>query len=182
MKVISTNIGRPRDVRWDGELVRTGIFKEPVDAITIRKQYVEGDTVADPAVHGGERKAVYAYPSEHYPFWREEFPAMNMPWGMFGENLTTEGLLESGAHIGAVYRIGTALVKVTQPRMPCYKLAAKFGTVSVIRRFTKSLRSGIYFTVLEEGSVRPGDAITLEAPGDEEITIQDVFKDRGGAD
>jgi MOSC domain-containing protein YiiM len=181
MHVIATNIGRPREVTWDGKKVRTGIFKEPVDLLTIRKHYVEGDTVADPTVHGGERKAVYAYPSEHYPFWRGEFPAMEMPWGTFGENLTTEGLLESEAIVGSVYRVGASLLQVTQPRMPCFKLAAKFGTVTIIRRFVESLHSGIYFTVLEEGVVRPGDTITLEREGTSGVSILDVFEDRTNA-
>lgn len=176
MKVISTNIGSPREVMWQGEQVTTGIYKEPVNAIHIRKFFVDGDNVSDLSVHGGEWKAVYGYPSEHYDFWRNEFPHMKMPWGMFGENLTTEGLFENELMIGSVYRIGTALLEVTEPRMPCYKLAIKFGRVDIIRRFMKSLKSGFYFTVIEEGSIKPGDRIKLEQPGDGGYSIQDVVE------
>jgi MOSC domain-containing protein YiiM len=159
---------------WNGAPVKTGIYKEPVGSITIRKSFVEGDTVSDPEAHGGERKAVYGYASEHYPFWRKEFPAMNMPWGTFGENITTDGLFENEMIIGSVYRVGTALLQVTEPRMPCYKLGIKFGRVDIIRRFLKSRKSGFYFTVLEEGVAQPGDRITLEHPGDGGYTILDM--------
>ena len=174
MKVLSTNIGRPREVLWHGEPVMTGIYKEPVDSIHIRRFFIEGDNVMDPEVHGGEWKAVYGYPSEHYEFWRNEFPRMNMPAGMFGENLTTEGLFENELMIDSVYRIGSAVLQVTEPRMPCYKLAIKFGRVDIIKRFMKSRKSGFYFTVLEEGMVQPGDRITLEQPGDERYSVQDI--------
>ncbi len=176
MKVLSTQIGREREVLWQGEPVKTGIFKEPVESITIRKFYVEGDKVSDLTVHGGEDKSVYGYASEHYPYWRKEFPAMHMPWGTFGENITTEGLLEHSMIIGSVYRIGTALLQVTEPRLPCYKLAAKFNTVDIISRFMKSKKSGFYFTVIDEGIVKPGDSITLEQMGDERHSIQDVVE------
>jgi MOSC domain-containing protein YiiM len=174
MKVIATCIGAPREVLWRGELVTTGIYKEPVEAIHIRKFFVEGDNVMDLSVHGGESKAVYGYSSEHYEFWRGEFPEMKMSWGMFGENITTEGLFENEVLIGSVYRMGTALLEVTKPRMPCYKLAMKFGRTDMIRRFLKSGKSGFYFTVREEGMVRPGDSISLEQPGEGGESILDV--------
>jgi MOSC domain-containing protein YiiM len=160
--VLSTNIGQAREVIWQGAPVMTGIYKEPVDAIRIRKFFVEGDSVSDLQVHGGERKAVYGYPSEHYEFWMREFPRMKMPWGTFGENITTEGVLENELMIGAVYRVGTALLQVTEPRLPCYKLAIKFGRVDIIQRFMKSRRTGFYFTVIDEGEVKPGDLLQLE--------------------
>jgi len=178
MNVISTNIANPREVIWKGTPEITGIYKVPVDVLTIKKYFVEGDTVSDLRVHGCENKAVYGYPSEHYPFWQDEFPRMKMPWGTFGENITTEGLLENDIVIGSVYRVGSALLQVTQPRMPCYKLAARFGTSSMIRRFMKSLKSGFYFTVLEEGTVKPGNPITLEKVGETGHTIVDVVKSR----
>ena len=178
MKVLSTNIGQPREVLWQGAKVKTGIYKEPVEAISIRKFFVEGDNVSDLRVHGGESKAVYGYPSEHFEFWRKEYPALTMNWGMFGENITTEGLLEQNILIGSVYRIGTALLQITEPRMPCYKLAAKFGSVDVIRRFMKSRKSGFYFTVLEEGIVNPGDQISMEQEGEHGYTIVDEVKSR----
>ena len=174
MRVISTNIGHPREVMWQGRPVMTGIYKEPVDSIHIRKFFVEGDNVSDPEVHGGEWKAVYGYPSEHYEFWRNEFPRMKMPWGMFGENITTEGLFESELMIGSVYRIGTALLQATEPRMPCYKLGIKFERKDIVRRFMKSKKSGFYFTVIEEGVAKPGDGITLEQPSDSGYSILDI--------
>lgn len=178
MKVLSTNIGLPREVLWQGKPVMTGIYKEPVEAIGIRRFFVEGDNVSDLKVHGGESKAVYGYPSEHYEFWRAEYPALPMSWGMFGENITTEGLFEKTTLIGSVYRLGSAVLKVTEPRFPCYKLAAKFGRVDIIRRFMKSRKSGFYFTVLEEGTVKPGDRIILEQAGDPGLSIEDVVKTR----
>ncbi len=160
------------------EIVKTGIYKEPVAAIEIRKFFVEGDTVSDVHVHGGENKAVYGYPSEHYEFWRNEYTSVKMEWGMFGENITTEGLLEKDILIGSVYRIGTALLQITEPRMPCSKLAAKFGSNDIIRRFMKSRKSGFYFTVLEEGTIHPGDTISMEREGTPGCTIVDDVKRR----
>src|SRR5258708_23558088 len=156
----------------------TGICKDPVKSITIRKFFVEEDTVSDLHIHGGERKAVYGYPSEHYEFWRNEFPAMKMGWGMFGENITTEGLFEKELIIGSVYRVGSALLKVSQPRMPCFKLAIKFGRIDIIERFLKSRRSGFYFSVIKEGKVKPGDQIKLEEPGQAGHSILDLVNRR----
>ncbi|MCI4371622.1 MAG: MOSC domain-containing protein, partial [Thermoplasmata archaeon] len=114
---------------------------------------------ADPSVHGGPTKAVYAYPSEHYPSWRRELARSDLPWGSFGENLTTDGLGEDTVHIGDRLRVGSALLRVTQPRMPCYKLGIRFGRDDMIRRFLESGRSGFYLAVLEEGDVAAGDRI-----------------------
>jgi MOSC domain-containing protein YiiM len=174
VKILSTNIGRPRDIVWQGKAVQTGIYKEPVDEIRIRKFSVDGDNVSDLKVHGGETKAVYGYPSEHYEFWRREYPLLPMCWGMFGENITTEGLFENSILVGSDYRIGTAVLRVTEPRYPCYKLAAKFGNVDIIKRFMKSRKSGFYFTVLREGTIKPGDQILLEHEGNQGVTIEDV--------
>ena len=174
MKVISTNIGQPRKVVWRGKSITTGIYKEPVAAIVVKKYFVEWDNVSDRKVHGGESKAVYGYPSEHYEFWRSEYPAIEMGWGMFGENITTEGLFENEMKIGSLYRIGTTILQVTEPRMPCYKLGIKFGTPDIVARFLKSRKSGFYFTVIEEGTVKSGDRITLEQAGDAEETILGV--------
>jgi MOSC domain-containing protein YiiM len=174
VRVLSTNIGLPREVEWKGKTVVTGIFKKPVEEIMIRRFFVEGDNVSDLKVHGGESKAVYGYASEHYEFWRAEYPALAMSWGMFGENITTEGLLEKTALIGSVYRVGSALLQVTEPRFPCYKLAAKFGRVDIIKRFLDSRRSGFYFTVIEEGTVKPGDPMLLEQLGEPGVSIEDV--------
>src|SRR5206468_1804673 len=122
MRVVSVNIALPKRVLYKGRTVSTAIFKEPVAGkIRVRAIGLQGDAVADPRVHGAPMKAVYAYPSEHYAFWRREFPAMELPWGMFGENLTTEGLREEEVHVGGQYRVGTAVLKATNPRFPCFK-------------------------------------------------------------
>src|SRR5436305_9927813 len=139
MKIISVNVGRPRLVMWQGSPVSTGIFKEPVEGrVALRTLNLDGDRQADLTVHGGPAKAVYAYPSEHYPFWRGELPGTELPWGMFGENFTTEGLLETTANVGDRFRVGTAELQVTQPRLPCYKLGIKFGREDMLKRFLLS--------------------------------------------
>src|SRR5215211_3227862 len=128
MRIVSLNVGLPREITWQGKLVTTGIFKQPIKApIMLRTLNLDGDKQADLSVHGGVDKAVYAYPSEHYDYWRGELPGTDLPWGMFGENFTTEGLLEQAVNIGDRFRIGETEVIVTQPRLPCYKLGIKFG-------------------------------------------------------
>ena len=162
MRVISVNVSLPKTVEWQGRTVTTAIFKEPVEGrIAIRRTGLAGDRQADPAVHGGPKKAVYAYPSEHYPFWRRELERVDLPWGSFGENLTTEGLREDAVHIGDRLHLGSTLLRVTQPRLPCYKLGIRFGRDDVIRRFLASGRSGFYLAVLTEGDVAVGDRIEL---------------------
>src|SRR5690348_6859690 len=157
-KIISINVGLPRIVMSDGKPVSTGIFKEPVAGrVMLRTLNLDGDRQADLSVHGGPSKAVYVYPAEHYDFWKSELPEMNLPWGMFGENFTTTGLLETEINIGDKFRIATAEVMVTQPRMPCYKLGLKFGRPDIIKRFLQSERTGFYLAVLKEGEVGAGD-------------------------
>jgi MOSC domain-containing protein YiiM len=176
MRVISCNVGKPVLVPSERGTVLTAIFKAPVEGpVMVRRLNLDGDRQADLTVHGGFHKAVYAYPSEHYPHWREELPGMDMPWGMFGENLTTEGLLETDVHIGDRLRIGSALLEVTQPRMPCYKLALKFSRSDMIKRFWKSGRSGFYFSVVEEGELQAGDPIELERRGDPAVSVAEVL-------
>lgn len=175
MKIISLNVGLPRVVIDRGREVTTGIFKSPVAGpLILRCTNLDGDRQADLSVHGGANKAVYAYPFEHYDYWRNELPGVELTWGNFGENLTTEGLLESEARIGDQFRIGGALVKVTQPRLPCFKLGIRFGRDDMVKRFLASGRSGIYFAVLEEGVVNAGDAIELLQCDARGITIADV--------
>jgi MOSC domain-containing protein YiiM len=140
----------------------------------LRRLNLDGDRQADLEVHGGRDKAVYAYPSEHYDFWREEFPDMELPWGMFGENFTTEGLLENATFIGDYFRIGEALVAVTQPRMPCFKLAIRFGRDDIVKRFLASGRSGIYFSVLEQGLVDTGDKIERVREDEDQVSVADI--------
>ncbi len=175
MRVISLNVGRPRPAPWKGKLVETGIFKTPVTGrVALRDNQLAGDGQGDRRVHGGEFKAVYAYPTEHYPFWQGELPGKPLPWGAFGENLSTEGLMESEACIGDVYRIGTVRLRVTQPRFPCSRLALRHEREDIIERFLHSLRSGIYFAVEEEGELAAGDEIRLERRGAAGITVREV--------
>ena len=137
---------------------------------------LDGDEQADLTVHGGPDKAVYLYPGEHYPYWREQYPEIKMPWGMFGENLTAEGLLEGEINIGDKFRIGSAKVVVTQPRMPCYKLAMKFDRNDIIKKFLVSGRSGLYFKVLEEGDIQAGDEINLISRDENKVSIKDIVR------
>ncbi len=176
MKILSINVGRPREVTWKGRVVTTGIFKEPVDGrVMMRTTNLDGDGQADLSVHGGPTKAVYLYPGEHYEYWREELPDMDFPWGMFGENLTTEGLSEDAVNIGDRFRIDSAEVMVTEPRMPCYKLGIKFGRDDIIKRFLASRRSGFYSAVLREGDVGTGDPIERIGRDENNITVADVI-------
>ena len=176
MKLISVNVGQPRPVPWMGNTVATGIFKQPVEhAVQLRRLNLDGDQQADLKVHGGPHKAVYVYPSEHYEFWRRELPGTELPWGAFGENFTTEGLLEDTG-IGDRFRVGSAVVAVTQPRMPCYKLGIKFERDDIIKRFLASRRTGFYFSVVEEGEVRAGDAVELLSREENRISVADIVQ------
>jgi MOSC domain-containing protein YiiM len=174
-KLISVNVGLARVVMRKGNPVSTGIFKEPVTGrVRLRTLNLEGDRQADLSVHGGPSKAVYVYPSEHYDYWRRELPDIELPWGMFGENFTTAGLLESELNIGDKFRVGSAVVAVTEPRMPCYKLAIKFGRPDMVKRFLASERTGFYFSVLREGDVGAGDAIQLMERSEHSLRVRDV--------
>lgn len=175
MKVISLNVGRPRLAVYKGATVNTGIFKQPVTGrLALRTLNLDGDRQADLTVHGGAYKAVYAYPSEHYGFWRKELPEMELPWGMFGENFTTQGLAEQNIHVGDRFRVGSATVMVRQPRMPCYKLPVRFQRDDIIERFLVSGRSGFYFSVQHEGDVGEGDSIELISSDNDGITIAEM--------
>lgn len=177
MKIISVNVGLPRLVLRDGEPVSTGIFKEPIAGrVMMRTLNLDGDRQSDLSVHGGPDKAVYAYPSEHYEFWKRELPDMDLPWGMFGENFTTEGMFEPETNVGDRFRIGTAEVMVTQPRMPCYKLGIRFGRADIIRRFLVSERSGFYLAVLQEGEVGAGDEFELIEKNTSGVRVVDVTR------
>jgi MOSC domain-containing protein YiiM len=177
MKIVSVNVGLPREVKWQNKVVTTGIFKEPVDGpVMMRTLNLDGDGQADLTVHGGASKAVYAYPSEHYGYWRRELPGVDLTWGMFGENFTTEGLLEEALYIGDKFRIGETEVMVTEPRMPCYKLGIKFGRADIIKRFLASRRTGFYFAVVREGMVGAGDAAELIRQEQQEISVADITR------
>ena len=177
MKILSLNVGLPREVSWRGKLVTTGIFKEPVKGpVMLRTLNLEGDRQADLTVHGGVSKAVYAYPSEHYAYWRTELPGVDLPWGMFGENFTTEGLLEEAVYIGDRFGVGAAEVMVTEPRMPCFKLGIKFGRADIIKRFLASRRTGFYFAVVREGLVGAGDSVKLIGREQADISVADITR------
>lgn len=177
MKIISLNVGLPRLVLRNGEPVSTGIFKEPVAGrVMMRTLNLDGDRQSDLSVHGGPEKAVYVYPSEHYDFWKRELPDMDLPWGMFGENLTTTGLFETEVNIGDKFRVGTAEVTVTQPRMPCYKLGIRFGRADIIKRFLASERSGFYLSVAKEGEVAAGDEFQLLEKNASGVRVVDVTR------
>jgi len=175
MKLLSVSVGLPREVEWNHEVVLTSIFKEPVAGrVRVSRLGLQGDQQSDLEVHGGIEKAVYAYPSEHYAFWRKELPGMELSPGGFGENLTTEGLLESTLHIGDRVRIGSAELVVTEPRMPCYKLAIRFGRADIVKRFMRSGRTGFYFAVAKEGEVGAGDSIELIGADQHRISVAAV--------
>ena len=177
MKLLSVNVGHPLDVISKGKSVTTGIFKEPVEGrVRLRTLNLDGDRQADLNVHGGIDKAVYAYPVKHYDYWHRELPGVELPWGMFGENLTVEGMLESEINIGDQFRIGSAELVVTQPRLPCYKLAVKFGRDDIIKRFLESGRTGFYFAVLKEGEVGAGDPIEMINRDVHRVTVAEITR------
>ncbi len=177
MKIVSVNVGRPREIDWKGKTIRTSIFKEPVQGrVRLEALNFVGDEQADLSVHGGPQKAVYGYASEHYDFWRQELPGVHLPWGAFGENLTTEGLLEEEINIGNRYQLGSAVVMVTQPRIPCYKLGVRFGRDDIVKRFLKSGRPGFYFSVIQEGEVGAGDALELVYREAADVTVADILR------
>jgi MOSC domain-containing protein YiiM len=176
MRVMSVNVGMPREVDRRGMKILTGIFKEPVASrLVVRRLNIEGDGQADLTVHGGPDKAVYAYPSEHYGPWRVQLGRELTP-GMFGENLTTEGLLEDAVHIGDEFRVGTARLVVTQPRLPCFKLGIRFGDPGIVKSFVRAGKPGIYFAVMEEGEVAAGDPIERLAEDQNRITVTEMFR------
>ena len=175
MKVISVSVGLPREVVWRRMTVRTAIFKEPVDGpVMISKLNLAGDKQADLTVHGGAEKAVYAYPVEHYEYWQKELPGVPFAWGSFGENVTTEGLWEDTICIGDVLRVGSAVLQVTQPRMPCYKLDLRFGRDDMIKRLITSARSGFYFSVIEPGEVSVGSKVEILGRDPNRVTVLDI--------
>lgn len=177
MRLVSVNVGLPRDVVVKGKTVTTGIFKEPVQGrVMLRSLNLDGDRQADLSVHGGEDKAVYSYPVEHYDYWRRELPDMKLPFGMFGENFTTEGLLEASLNIGDRFHVGGTELEVTQPRLPCYKLGIKFGRDDMVKRFLASGRTGFYFRVLQEGKVGAGDEIEAAGRDEDNITAADITR------
>ncbi len=164
-RALSVNVGLPQVLEWQGRRVRTSIYKRPVPgAVRVRRLNLDGDEQSDLSVHGGVEKAVYVYPSEHYAFWRAELRLDDLQWGAFGENVTSEGLMETTVRIGDRLRIGTAEFRVTRPRLPCYKLGLRFGRADMVDRFLASGRVGFYLSVSGEGEIEAGDAVEV-VPG-----------------
>jgi MOSC domain-containing protein YiiM len=177
MKTLSVNVGLPREVDWHGQPVTTSIFKEPVAGrIPLKTLNFDGDLQADLTVHGGPQKAVYAYPIEHYVFWKQELAHRDLPLGIFGENLTIEGLLESDLNVGDRLAVGSAELVVTQPRLPCYKLGIRFGFDEMVKRFFVARRSGIYFSVAREGEVVAGDQIKIMSRDPNAVPLTEIFR------
>ena len=175
-QVVSVNVGSCRQIIWNSRPLTIGIFKEPIAGrVRLGRLGFDGDKQADLTVHGGPEKAVYAYPSEHYDYWGRELGPPPLPWGMFGENLTTQGLREDEVRLGDEFRVGSATLAVTRPRFPCYKLGIKFGTMNMVKRFQASGRSGFYLSVLEEGEIVAGDKIQLIYRDSSSPTISEVF-------
>jgi MOSC domain-containing protein YiiM len=175
MKIVSLNVGLPRTLEYANTEVTTSIFKSAVPGpLLLRRMNLDGDLQSDLTVHGGKNKAVYAYPSEHYDYWRRQLPDVEFTWGNFGENFTTEGLLEENAFIGDQFRIGAAAVRVAQPRLPCFKLGIRFGRADMVKRFLLSRRSGVYFSVVQEGMVAVGDTFERIHEDKRRISIADI--------
>jgi MOSC domain-containing protein YiiM len=177
MKLISVNIGLPREVIWHGMSVTTGIFKQPVKGrVSLRKLNLDGDRQADLTVHGGEYKAVYCYPNEHYDYWNTELNGRELPAGMFGENFTTEGLPEDSVHLGDQFSVGSAEVVVTQPRLPCYKLGVRFQADDMVKRFLASGRMGFYLAVTREGEVGAGDEMKWVTRDPNPVRVSEITR------
>jgi len=177
MRIVSVNVGMAREVLWEEKTVRTGIFKVPVEgAVMVGELNLDGDQQADLAVHGGSCKAVYGYPSEHYAWWRRELPETSFSWGQFGENLTTEGLDETTLCVGDRLKAGSAVLMVTQPRAPCYKLQIRFERDDMIKRFLASERSGFYLSVVEQGEVCAGSEVEIVDRDPNRVTVAGVHR------
>lgn len=176
MKIVSVNRGKKEIVDWRGQKVETGIFKYPVkESIHLGVEDVVNDSVVDRKFHGGIDKAVYAYSHDHYPFWIDKYPDLEWNFGMFGENLTIEGMDESKMNIGSIYQVGSAKVQVCQPRQPCFKLGIRFETQAILKTFVNELFCGVYFRVTEEGEVNVGDELKL-IEEKREISITEVYQ------
>lgn len=176
MKLISVNVSPPKEIQYKGESVTTGIFKAPVPGrVMLRELNLDGDGQADLTVHGGVHQAVYVYPLEHYDYWKQKLDRQDLPYGQFGENFTVTEMREDQVHIGDIFRIGSAVVQITQPRVPCYKLAIRMNLPQFPKLFMASGRTGFYLRVLHEGEVGAGDAIERIEIAPEKMTVQEIF-------
>ena len=176
MKVISVNIGEKKTINYKGKIVKTGIFKFPVNKIFLGEEDVENDAVVDRKYHGGIDKAVYAYSENHYTYWKKLYPNLDWHYGIFGENLTISNLEETEIQVGNVYKLGEALLEVTKPREPCFKLGLVFGTQQILKQFWNSTKSGIYFKVLQTGNVMVNDELILIKKSENTQTIAEVYE------
>ena len=177
MKIISTNLAQPTIFTWNGREVSTGIYKKPSDEpIYLTKNDVAKDEVSDRLHHGGYYKACYLYSAEQYPYWKELFPDLEWTWGMFGENLTLADFDENNVYLGDIYRVGDALVQISQYREPCYKLGYKFGSQEMIRQFIERGYGGSYISILEEGTVSVGDQFILEQRPQQTLSVAALFQ------
>jgi len=175
--LLSVNVGQPTTLSYKGRSVTTGIFKSPAAGrVTVRRLNLDGDRQADLSVHGGADKAVYVYPFEHYSAWSKDLERNDLGFGQFGENLTVQGMLEDTVHIGDTFRIGSALLEVTQPRVPCYKLGLKMGSAQFPKKFLASTRTGYYVRVLEEGDVGSGDSVERLTTDPEGLTVLQMVR------
>jgi MOSC domain-containing protein YiiM len=175
MKLLSINVSPPTEVVHGGEMVTTGIFKRPVEGrVMLGTLNLDGDGQADLVGHGGTYKAAYAYPVENYEYWERELGRTDFAFGQFGENFTVEGMPEGEIHIGDVFRVGGALIEVTQPRVPCYKLGLKMGLRGFEKMFLASCRVGFYLRVLEEGEVGAGDVLVRVRTDPERMTVREM--------
>ena len=177
MRLVSVNTGLPREVQWHGRIVTTGIFKQPIENhVAVRNLNLDGERQADLTVHGGKYKAVYCYPVAHYDYWTRELPGQQLPMGMFGENFTTDGLLEDSVYIGDQFSVGSAEVIVTQPRLPCYKLGVRLQSDDMVKRFLASGRTGFYFAVTQEGEVGAGDEVKVISREPNSVPVSEITR------
>ncbi|MDB6121706.1 MAG: molybdenum cofactor biosysynthesis protein [Pedosphaera sp.] len=176
MKLLSVNVSMPKEIVVGDKVVVTGIFKTPISGrVQVGTLGLQGDGQADLENHGGIYKAVYTYPAEHYAYWAHELGRNDFSFGQFGENLTVEGWIEDQVHIGDVFRIGSVLLEVTQPRVPCYKLAAKMNLPTFPKLFAKSGRVGFYQRVLSKGALAAGDGIERVKTNEQGVTVREIM-------
>lgn len=177
MKVVATNIGQKKELIWHGQQITTGIFKYPMPSgVYLEAEDVQSDAVVDRQYHGGIDKACYAYSADFYDHWKTEFPHLDWDYGMFGENLTIEGLDERKVSIGDIFTVGEAIIQVSEPRQPCMKLNVRMDSNMAVKKFTQFGHSGVYFRVLQPGKVTPGDTLVLKKKGYPELFVHDVFR------
>lgn len=176
MQIISTNIGQPATFEWHGQTIQTGIIKHQVNVpVLLEKEDVVNDHVLDRRFHGGQDKACYLYSADHYPFWKSKYPDLDWQWGMFGENLTVRGLSEADIHIGDIFQVGEAVVQVSQPRQPCFKLGIRFDNQKVVDDFWELPYPGVYVRVLQAGKVKAGDELFLVSSNPESLSVSQIF-------